>query len=174
MKKPTKELIYTKDNVRKHTNKQIKALMESVQQFGQYRPIVIDENNNVLAGNGLLMALKALNYKEVEVKQLTGLTESQKRALVIADNRIYELGLNDTRNIIKQLEEIELDDVVGYTSEEVNDLLGETMTEIENALSPTVEYEDKEAKPKKKKYYVCPHCETEFKESDGEVRMKND
>lgn len=60
IKKKLSELRRPKKNVRNHSIKQIEEFKRSVQMFGQIRPIVIDEDNVILAGNGLFMALEAL------------------------------------------------------------------------------------------------------------------
>lgn len=165
-------LKHTENNVRLHTEKQIEALKDSVERFTQYRPIVVDEHNNVLAGNGLLMAMKALGRQEVEVKRLTGLTKSEKKALVVADNRTYDLGYSDEANILRNLEQIELGDIVGYTSEEVADLLDIEIESLDEVTEEAEEIKEVASKPKKLKYLVCPCCDNEYLESEMEVRLK--
>ena len=58
-------------NVRKHNEKQIKELARSIEKFGQIRPVVIDENNVVYCGNGLVEAAKYAGWKQVEVLKKT-------------------------------------------------------------------------------------------------------
>lgn len=77
------------ENPRIIKDKKYKELKSSIQEFGemlQIREIVVDENNVVLGGNMRLRALQELNFKEITVKQVTGLTEQQKREFVIKDN----------------------------------------------------------------------------------------
>ena len=76
IKKKLSELRRPKKNVRNHSIKQIEEFKRSVQMFGQIRPIVIDEDNVILAGNGLFMALEALGRTEADCYVAAGLTEA--------------------------------------------------------------------------------------------------
>ena len=82
-------------NVRRHTDKQIDELIRSVRQFGQTRAIVVDENNEILIGNGLYFALVKMGAEDAQVFRKTGLTDIQKKKLVLSDNKIYALGSDD-------------------------------------------------------------------------------
>lgn len=82
-------------NIRMHTEAQLKEFERSVLMFGQIRPIVIDERNEILAGNGLYDTLLRLGWTEADVYQFDDLTENQKKKLMIADNKIYGLGVDD-------------------------------------------------------------------------------
>lgn len=94
-------------NPRVHSPAQIQQLCDSIQNFGFTSPVIVDENNVALAGHGRLEAAKKLNMTEVPAIRVTGLTEAQKRAYVIADNKI---GLNSGWN--QDLLTIELADLV--------------------------------------------------------------
>lgn len=93
-------------NVRKHNDKQIDELIKSVEQFGQTRAIVIDENNNILIGNGLYYALLKMNRDEVQCYRKTGLSEIEKKKLILSDNKIYGLGADDYEEINNYIQEI--------------------------------------------------------------------
>ena len=85
-------------NARIHNNKQIKQLAESIRSFGFTNPLLVDEVNNIIAGHGRLEAAKLLKMAEVPVIRLKGLSAQQKRALMLADNKIalnagWDLGL---------------------------------------------------------------------------------
>lgn len=82
-------------NVRIHSKHQIEELSKSVSMFGQTRPIICDENYNILAGNGLYDALVLLGRDSASVHVVKGLSDSQKKKLMLADNRIYNLGSDD-------------------------------------------------------------------------------
>lgn len=82
-------------NVRRHSEKQIDELMRSLKQFGQTRAIVVDEKNEILIGNGLYYALVKMGAETAQVFRKTGLTEIQKKKLVLSDNKIYALGSDD-------------------------------------------------------------------------------
>ena len=80
-------------NVRIHTEQQLKEFRRSVEMFGQIRPIVVDEKNVILAGNGLYDTLAAMGKDTAEVYRYDNLTENQKKKLMIADNKIFSLGI---------------------------------------------------------------------------------
>jgi len=99
------------DNVRLHPEAQIRELARSVEAFGQVRPILVDENNTILAGNGLYRALLKLGWEEADVYVLEGLSERDKKRLMVADNKIYELGLMDNGKLLEVLKDIKKEDV---------------------------------------------------------------
>lgn len=94
------------NNVRKHNDKQIDELIKSVEQFGQTRAMVIDEDNNILIGNGLYFALVKMNKAEVQCYRKTGLSEIEKKKLILSDNKIYGLGADDYEEINNYIQEI--------------------------------------------------------------------
>ena len=118
IKKKLSELRRPKKNVRNHSIKQIEEFKRSVQMFGQIRPIVIDEDNVILAGNGLFMALEALRRTEADCYVAAGLTEAGTKKLMFADNRIFNLGVDE----LQAFEEIRLEldhdfDIPGYDAD---------------------------------------------------------
>lgn len=113
--KKLSELRRPDKNVRRHSDKQIKEYMRSIEMFGQLRPMVIDEDNIVLAGNGLLTALMHLERETADCYVVTGLTSNQKKKLMLADNKIYELGVNDVSAFDELLRDLSGDiDIPGY------------------------------------------------------------
>lgn len=82
-------------NPRKHSNLQLAELKRSVEMFGQIRPLVVDENNVVLAGNGLLIALTQLGWTKAEAYVVKDLSEADKKRLILADNKVAALGTDD-------------------------------------------------------------------------------
>ena len=95
VKKKLADLKHPEKNLRLHTDKQLVEFKRSIEMFGQIRPIVIDEDNVMLAGNGLHEAMTQLGYTEAFCYVATGLTEKQKKKLMMADNRIFDLGVDD-------------------------------------------------------------------------------
>ena len=89
----TAEIIPYVNNPREHSEEQITHLASSIREFGFTNPILIDENNTVIAGHGRLMAAKRVNLEQVPTIRLEGLTEAQRKAYVIADN---QMGLTST------------------------------------------------------------------------------
>src|SRR4051812_23610262 len=79
-----------KRNARTHSRRQISQIADSLAAFGFVNPILVDENNVILAGHGRLEAAKRLGLSEVPTVRLSHMTEAQKRAYVIADNRLAE------------------------------------------------------------------------------------
>lgn len=124
-------------NVRMHNEMQIQELKRSVEQFGQIRPIVTDENYVILAGHGLWEAMKEMGKSVVDVLAVKGLTESGKKKLMLADNKVYDLGTNDLEALMEVLNEIKLDgeslDIPGYDMEVLDALLAET-EEVDNKI----------------------------------------
>ena len=82
IKKPLTELRRPDRNVRMHTDKQLKEFRRSVEMFGQIRPIVVDENGVILAGNGLYETLLSLGRTEADCYVVSGLTEAEKKKLI--------------------------------------------------------------------------------------------
>ena len=76
------------NNPRTHSKEQIKKLESSLREFGFINPLIIDREYNVLAGHGRLSAAKAEGYKEVPCVFVEDLSEAQKKAYIIADNRM--------------------------------------------------------------------------------------
>ena len=81
-----------KNNAKIHSPDQISQIADSINQFGFVNPILIDENDEIIAGHGRFEAAKVLNLSQVPVIRIGHLTNVQKRKLRIADNRISENG----------------------------------------------------------------------------------
>ena len=77
-------------NARTHTRKQVKQIKASIEEFGFANPILLDENHQIIAGHGRVQAAKLLGLAEVPTVQVAHLTATQKRAYILADNRLAE------------------------------------------------------------------------------------
>ena len=75
-------------NSRTHSDEQVSQIAASIKEFGWTNPILIDEKDGIIAGHGRLMAAQRLNEANVPTIRLSGLTEAQKKAYVIADNKL--------------------------------------------------------------------------------------
>ena len=75
-------------NARTHPKQQVDQIVASIRQFGFVNPILTDPDGRIIAGHGRLMAAKAMGLAEVPTIYIYGLSEAQKRALRIADNKI--------------------------------------------------------------------------------------
>lgn len=85
---PVDELVPYENNPRTHSATQLERLVNSLKEFGFTNPILIDEDNNVIAGHGRLQAAQIAGLKTVPTITLSHLTEEQRRAYVIADNQL--------------------------------------------------------------------------------------
>ncbi len=130
-----KDLIKPEKNVRIHTEQQMKEFQRSVKMFGQIRPIVVDEKNVILAGNGLYDALIAIGKETADVYQYNNLTENQKKKLMIADNKIFNLGFENLETFNSFLEELQGDlDIPGFDEEILKQIVSEA-DDITNKIS---------------------------------------
>src|SRR5246127_2045550 len=82
------DLIPAPRNARTHPKRQIEQLKASIEEFGFTNPILADPEGHIIAGHGRLQAARAMGFAEVPTITLSGLSETQKRALRIADNKI--------------------------------------------------------------------------------------
>jgi DNA modification methylase len=114
------------DNPRQHPEAQIARLMRSIEQVWT-NPILIDETGTILAGHGRLEAAKRLGRTEVPTLTITGLGAAEKRAVVIADNRLPEQAVWDfdlLRGHFKELIEVDFDvELTGFSTGEIDLLL---------------------------------------------------
>lgn len=124
-------------NVRIHTEKQLKEFRRSISMFGQIRPIVVDENNTILAGNGLYDTLIAMGRETADVYRYDHLTEIQKKKLMIADNKIFSLGIENLDTLNCFLEEMQGDlDIPGFDEE----ILKQMVSDAEDVTDKIAEY----------------------------------
>lgn len=86
------KLIPYENNAKQHGRDQIEKLKDSIKEFGFLTPCLIDQGYNLIAGHGRLIAAKELGLKTVPCVFIEGLTEEQRRAYILADNRLGELG----------------------------------------------------------------------------------
>lgn len=90
-------------NAKIHGTEQIEKLKASIQEFGFLTPCLIDADHNIIAGHGRVMAAKELGMKKVPCVFIEGLTEVQRRAYILADNRLGELGEWDMDLVFDEL-----------------------------------------------------------------------
>lgn len=131
------ELKLPEKNVRIHTEKQLEEFVRSLKMFGQIRPVVVDETNTVLAGNGLVLALQKAGITEAEVYRMENLSKNQKKKLMIADNKIFNLGIENIETLTDFLNELGNDlDVPGYDEE----ILKTMVAQAEDVTAKICEY----------------------------------
>lgn len=123
------DLIPYINNSRTHSDEQVKQIAASIKEFGFTNPILIDEGKGVIAGHGRLLAASKLALAEVPTILLEGLTEAQRKAYVIADNKLalnagwdFEMLTTD----IARLQEMNFDvSLLGFGQAELETLLGD-------------------------------------------------
>lgn len=97
------------NNAKLHPPEQIDQIKKSIEEFGNNDPIAIDENNVIIEGHGRYQALKELKFKEIEVIRLTHLNEQQKKAYILAHNK-----LTMTTGFDVYILNLELDNIVDF------------------------------------------------------------
>ena len=116
-------------NARTHSKKQIQQIAASIKEFGWLNPVLADTHGQIIAGHGRVEAAKLLNLDTVPVIRIEGLTETQIRAYVIADNRLAEIAGWDEDILAKELQLLTLDidfdvELTGFEMGEIDVLLG--------------------------------------------------
>ena len=133
--KKINELKPYENNSRTHDESQIKQICESIKEYGWTNPVLIDENNMIIAGHGRVEGGKKLNIKEVPCIVLSGLTEAQKKAYVIADNKMaLNAGWNEEllKTELENLKELDFDlELTGFNIDELDELFKQDEEEQE-------------------------------------------
>ena len=127
--KTVKELIPYARNSRTHDDAQVDQICASIKEFGFTNPILIDKENSIIAGHGRLLASQKLGLKKVPTINLGYLSEDQKRAYVIADNKL-SLNAGWDMDMLKveleALQDTDLDlEITGFDNDELNSILAE-------------------------------------------------
>lgn len=139
------ELIFYERNARTHSDEQVEQIVNSIKEFGFTNPVLIDEDNVLIAGHGRTVAAKLLNMTEIPAIRLTGLSESQRKALRIADN---QLALNagwDEELLRIELEDLNVDDfdlsLIGFNFDELDELINAPELTYQDESDPVEEDE---------------------------------
>lgn len=124
---PIESLAPYEKNARTHSPDQVDQIAASISEFGFTNPILIDEKNTIVAGHGRLEAAKSLKLETVPAIVLHGLTDAQRRAYVLADNRIALNAGWDENMLAAELADLEDGDfdlnILGFSEEELDRLL---------------------------------------------------
>ena len=185
VKRKIDSLTPNEKNPRKHSDAQLEELWKSVDKFGSIRPIVCDEKGVILAGHGLWEACKRHGMKEVDVLELKNLSDKDKKKLLLADNKIYSMGIDNYSAIEEILQELGADndfEIPGYDSSVLEEMYGiksieeeveavgtpvqKALSDAEPAKAPAempvpsgrVEEARKEAVNEAEKFVICPNC----------------
>ncbi len=116
-------------NGRTHSPEQVAQIAASIREFGFTNPVLIDANNTLIAGHGRVMAAQHLGLPTVPAIRLAHLTDAQRRAYVIADNKLAENAGWDMATLAREVEDLTSDgydiDLLGFGADELAALLGE-------------------------------------------------
>lgn len=133
--KQVESLIPYARNSRTHSDEQVAQIAASIREFGFTNPVLVDEEGGIIAGHGRVMAARKLAMLEVPVLVLAGLSETQKRAYVIADNKIaLNAGWDEEmlRVELEALSDADFDlDILGFSNDELGLYLDDGATEVE-------------------------------------------
>lgn len=121
------ELIPYANNARTHSDEQVAQIASSIREFGFANPVLIDSQNGIIAGHGRVLASRKLGLEEVPCIRLPHLSEAQKKAFILADNRLaLNAGWDEEllKIEISSLEDIGFNlDVLGFTDDELANFL---------------------------------------------------
>lgn len=123
----TAELIPYARNARTHSPSQVAGIAGSIREFGFNNPVLIDQDNGIIAGHGRVLAAQQLGLATVPCLRLGHLTKTQRKAYILADNRLAELAGWDTEMLALEIADLRLDDVdlelLGFDEEALGGLL---------------------------------------------------
>lgn len=110
------------NNAKKHSESQVTKIAASIREFGFLNPVLIDKNYNVIAGHGRILAAKKLGLDKIPAIYAEGLTDAQRKAYILADNRLGELAEWDMDLVsdeLAALKELDFDiDLTGFDLED--------------------------------------------------------
>lgn len=125
--KRVEDLIPYVNNARTHSDDQVTQIASSIKEFGFNNPILTDGENGVIAGHGRLLAAKKLGLETVPTIELSGLSEAQKKAYILADNKIALISGWDEELLKIELDDLQLQGIdletVGFSAEELQNII---------------------------------------------------
>lgn len=145
-------------NSRTHSPEQIAQIVASIREFGWTNPVLVDEDGGIIAGHGRVMAAREIAMEDVPCVVLSGLTDAQKRAYVIADNKLaLGAGWDDAmlRLELEALAQLDFDlELTGFSFEELDAIL--TDRDLVSDGTKEITVDDFELQ------HTCPRCGFEF------------
>jgi ParB-like chromosome segregation protein Spo0J len=158
--KKTADLIPYARNSRTHDESQIAQIAASIKEFGFTNPVLIDGTNGIIAGHGRVMAAQKLGEEKVPTIELAHLSEHQKRAYIIADNKLALNSGWDEQMLaleISDLKDAKYDlNLLGFSIEDIDKIIEEVN------FDPATEEEQGKLDELDPKWVDCPHCGKEF------------
>lgn len=179
------KLVPYEKNPNVHPIEQIKAMASSIERYGQYYPIIVDEDMRILCGHGKKLALEHLGRAEGEVRIMRGLTDKQKLKIVLEDNKIQSMSYTDFTKIEDIIREIGEVDIIGFGIEYLDAIINENVKDNmgvdfsqpverkpnekqvadipqEKREAQEDEFEAVESGMQQARTMVCPHCGKEI------------
>src|SRR5271155_1424451 len=143
---PVDQLTHYKGNARTHSRRQIKQIADSITRFGFNNPVLVDDAGEIIAGHGRVEAAKLLEMKDVPTLRLSHLSPAEKRAYVVADNKLAELAGWDREILAIELQAlIDLDfevELTGFEMGEIDVILDDVDEAKSDATGPDDEVPD--------------------------------
>lgn len=179
------KLVPYEKNPNMHPEEQVLALAKSIDTYGQYYPIICDEDLKILCGHGKVLALQHLGHTTGEVTIIHGLTDKQKMKLVIEDNKIQSMSYVDYSKVEAIIKEVGEVDIIGFSTdyleaiinENVKDNMGVDLTatperkgnqrQVDEIPQQVKENQDEEREEfedgmQTANTIICPHCGKEI------------
>lgn len=137
----TDKLIPYARNAKRHDDGQIAAIAASLREFGFCNPVLIDEGNGIIAGHGRVLAARKLDMDRVPCVRLSHLSDTQRRAYVLADNRLAEIGGGwDAEMLALEVESLRMDDfdldLTGWDQGSLLEILNNTGASSDEGVPP--------------------------------------
>jgi ParB-like chromosome segregation protein Spo0J len=182
---PIEKLRPYEKNARTHSEEQVEQIAESMREFGFVNPIIVASDAGILAGHGRLMAANQLGLKTVPVIVVDHLDEKQRRAFVIADNKIAMNSGWDKELLAEEIEELDLEhfdlEILGFDLDELEEITvgkkpvkktkGAPKSDAPDPLKVAAPQAPAELKPVEgskvpRDMLTCPNCSHEFAPKD--------
>lgn len=158
--RPVESLVPYARNSRTHSDAQVAQIAASIREFGWTNPILIDGEGGIIAGHGRLLAARKLAMTEAPCIVLDHLSETQKRALIIADNKLALNAGWDASLLGVELRDLDDNDfdmkLTGFDERELANLL------ISENFAPGTDADQGRLDQLEPKMVICPNCQTEF------------
>lgn len=172
------DLIPYARNARTHSPEQVQKLAGSIKEFGFLNPVVISEDGGILAGHGRVMVAQKLGIKQVPCVVESHLTEAQRKAYILADNRLaldagwdkemLKIEISELKNMNFNLDQI------GFDGVEIDEILKnnevekftDDFTENKDTYSKELDLDDFD---QDKFQHTCPRCGMRFNDEDNHV-----
>jgi ParB-like chromosome segregation protein Spo0J len=157
------DLIPYAGNAKRHDDAQVAAIAASIKEFGFNNPVLIDTDNGIIAGHGRVLAARKLELETVPCIRLKHLTDAQRRAYIIADNRLSEIGGGWDEELLKVelaglKDEGEIDPALtGFTQADIDRMLTVGRDDEDDAPAEFPEHDETIETE-----HRCPKCSYEW------------